>query len=112
MATAASREKAGLAGPVRSVLTEVMHWYRSTVHYDANGNLTGQVTRNSNGSVSRATYVYDPAGRVIEMQAELDGIPTGRTIYLYDAEGRLSYELSLRADGSEGQQTRRFYEAD
>ena len=28
------------------------------------------------------------------------------------AMGRLSYELSLRADGSEGSQTRRFYEAD
>src|SRR5436305_5561170 len=112
MANAASREKAGLAGPVRSVLTEVTNWYRTSVQYNATGNLTEQVTHNQNGTVSRATYVYDAAGRVSEMQAELGGVPNGRTVYLYDAEGRLSYELSLRADGSEGRQTRRFYEAD
>jgi YD repeat-containing protein len=124
MANSVSRQKSGLQGRVRSVRTEVMQfvrergrliekrWYHSTVWYDSEGYPTEQSTHNPNGTETRVTYVYDPAGRLSEMRGQVDGISTGRTVYLYDAEGRLSYELSLGADGSEGRQTRRFYEAD
>src|SRR5581483_189157 len=83
-----------------------------TVWYDAEGNPKEQLTHNPNGTVARTTYVYDGAHRLSEIRGELDGIASGRTVYLYDAEGRLSYELSLRADDSEGRQTRRFYAPD
>ncbi len=124
MANPVSLEKSGLAGPVRTIRTDVtkfIHergrliekpWYHSTVYYDSKGNPTERLTHNPNGTAARATYFYDPAGRLSEMRSELDGISSGRTVYLYDADGRLTYELSLGADGSEGQQTRRFYEAD
>jgi hypothetical protein len=124
MASSTSREKSGLLGSVRSVRTDVTQfvreagrviekpWYHSTVEYDAKGNPTEQLTHNPNGTVARTTYIYGGAGRLSETRDELDGISSGRTVYLYDADGRLSYELSLRADGSEGRQTRRFYEAD
>ena len=117
------RQKAGLAGPVRRVRTEVSQfareaegmrekpWYRSSVTYNAAGDATEQITGNANGSVARTTFHYDAEARLVQTRAELDGVSTGRTVYLYDALGRLSYELSLRADGSEGRQTRRFYEA-
>src|SRR5207302_646441 len=73
---------------------------------------TEQLTHNPNGTIARVTYVYDGAGRLSETRGESDGISSGRTVYLYDADGRLSYELSLRADGSEGRQTRRSYQPD
>ena len=118
------RDKAGLRGPVRSVRTDVTRftreggalsekpWYHSTVGYNNAGYATEQVTHNPNGTVSRNTYHYDGEGRLAETRSELDGIGSGRTVYLYDSFGRLSYELSLRPDESEGRQTRRFYEAD
>ena len=118
------RQKAGLIGPVRTLRTEVTRfvsergrlsekpWYASTIWYDSEVNPTEQLTHNPNGTVARATYLYDASGRLSEMRGELDGVSSGRTIYLYDDEGRLSYELSLRADGSEGRQTRRFYQPD
>jgi hypothetical protein len=124
MANLASRQSSGLQGPVRSVRTDVLQfvrdqgrlieklWYHSIIRFDAKGNPSEQVTHNPNGTVARATYVYDSAGRLTELRSELDGTDGGRTVYLYDAGGRLSYELSLRADGSEGRQTRRFYDPD
>jgi YD repeat-containing protein len=124
MVNPASRESSGLYGAVSSIRTDVMRfarehgrliekpWYHSTVGYNAKGNPIEQSTHNPNGTVARTTYVYNGAGRLSEARSELDGIASGRTVYLYDAEGRLSYELSLRADGSEGRQTRRFYEPD
>src|SRR5207244_12734601 len=87
-------------------------WYHATVCYNAAGYLTEQTTHKANGTVARTTWHYDGAKRLAETRAEFDGVASGRTVYLYDAEGRLSYELTLRADGSEGRQTRRFYEAD
>jgi YD repeat-containing protein len=117
MAHPLSSRQSGLQGAVRSVLTRVAQlarerggliekpWYHSLLQYDRRGNPVEQVTHNPNGTVARATYVYDAEGRLSEMQAE-----SGRTVYLY-AGGRLSYELSLRADGTEASQTRRFYEA-
>jgi hypothetical protein len=124
MANPFSRQKSALHGEVRSVRTDVTHfgrecdrliakpWYHSTAWYNSQGYLTQQLTHNPNGTVARAIYLYDPAGRLSEIRNELDSISSGRNVYLYDAEGRLSYELSLRADGSEGSQTRRFYEGD
>jgi YD repeat-containing protein len=124
MAHPASRQQSGLQGAVRSVLTRVTQlarerggliekpWYHSTVRYDTRGDPTEQVTHNPNGTVMRAAYVYDAQGRLSEMHTESGGAASGRTVYLYDGDGRLSYELSLRADGSEASQTRRFYEAD
>src|SRR5690242_14545187 len=118
------RQKAGFAGPVRRVRTDVSQfarqaggesekpWYHSTVSYNEAGYATEQTTHNPNGTVARTTYHYDAESRLTETRGELDGVSSGRTVYLYDALGRLSYELSLRADGSEGRQTRRFYEAD
>ncbi len=118
------RQKAGLTGPVRSVRTDVSRfarergrlrekpWYHSIVAYNAAGDATEQLTHNPKGTVARTTYRYDDEGRLTETCAELDGVANGRTVYLYDSFGRLSYELSLRPDGSEGRQTRRFYEAD
>jgi hypothetical protein len=118
------RDKAGLLGPVRSVRTDVFHfaregdevrekpWYHSTVGYNDAGYVTEQVTQNPNGTVSRNTYRYDGEGRLAETRGEVDGVGSGRTVYLYDSLGRLSYELSLEADESEGRQTRRFYDAE
>src|SRR5437868_13625468 len=119
MANPVPRHKSGLRRAVRTLRTDVTQfvhehgrlvekpWYYSTVSYDANGNPTEQSTHNPNGTIARVTYVYDGAGRLSETRGELEGISSGRTVYLYDADGRLSYELSLRADGSEGRQTRR-----
>jgi hypothetical protein len=102
MVSSVSREKAGLAGPVRSLRTDVTQfvregerlierpWYQSTVYYDSKGNPTEQLTHNPNGSVARAVYCYDHAGRMSEIRGESDGKLGGRTVYLYDAEGRLS----------------------
>jgi YD repeat-containing protein len=124
MTNPATGEKSGLHGAVRSVRTDVTQfvrdrgrlvekpWYHSTVWYNEHGNPTEQLTHNPSGTLTRTSYVYDGAGRLSEMRGELDGISSGRTVYLYDAAGRLSYELSLRADETEGRQTRRFYEAD
>ena len=112
------------SGPARSVRTDVTKferaggasvekpWYHSTVYYDGRGRATEQVSHNPNGTVTHAVYRYNGVGKLMETTTELDGIASGRTVHLYDAAGRLSYELSLRADGSEGQQTRRFYEPD
>ncbi len=124
MANPMSREKSGLLGAVRRVRTDVAQfvrergrliqkpWYHSIVRYDARGNPTEQVTHNADGTAVRTIYVYDGEGRPGEARHEADGAANGRTVYLYDPAGRLSYELSLRADGSEASQTRRFYEAD
>jgi hypothetical protein len=124
MANPVSREKSGLQGPVRQVRTDVTQfvrergrlienpWYHSTLCYDKKGNPTEQMTRNPDGTVVRTTYLLDADGRPTEASNELDGAANGRTVYLYDADGRLSYELSLRGDGSEASQTRRFYDAD
>lgn len=120
----AIEENSGLHGPVYSVRTDVTQfvrekgrliekpWYHSTTEYDSNGRPVEQFTHNPNGTATRTVYVYDGAGHLNETRGELDGIASGRTVYLYDTDGRLSYELSLRADGSEGRQTRRFYEPD
>ena len=118
------REEGGLAGPVRSVRTEVRQfvreggrlierpWYRSAIEYDANGRVVAQVIHNPNGTVARTVHEYDADGRLRETRSESDGVAAGRTVYLYDSLGRLTYELSLRADGSEGRQTRRVYDDD
>lgn len=92
------RDKAGLRGPVRSVLVE-----RSFADADSRQLLTSTRTEyapdgrmlevrygNPDGSQWVTRYTYQPDGRLIKTASgKMGSAPSSETIYSYDAAGRL-----------------------
>jgi hypothetical protein len=101
-----------LRGPVRSMRSEFAEWdigeehwgasRRSTiVHFRPDGSVDEQVDHNPNGSVSKQTYIYDEAGRLLIARFQLNDAPAGERVYRYDSQGRLSRTFSLDEKGVE-----------
>ncbi len=79
-----------------------------TYQYDANGNLSQQVTKDAAGNLlSEYDYVNDSEGRriqALETTRNSDGtLSFTRTSYKYDALGRLTEEKTVSVNGSQTQ---------
>jgi len=99
------RDKAGLRGPVRSVLVEQnfsaadgQQLLTSTrTEYAPDGRTLEVRSGNSDGSEWATSYTYQPDGRLIKTAAgKVGAAPSSETTYSYDKEGRL---LELKSGG-------------
>ena len=108
VSTITDREKAGLRGPVRSVIEEQTFpsWTNSEgktwpaserwnkTEYDRDGRLVATSWRTGSGdkradSLCITRYDYTPDGKLLKRTVEVDGKITFDTNYNYDNQGRL-----------------------
>ena len=105
------REKAGLRGAVRSVVSESFYMdyqtkampdkgRREETAYLSDGRLDQQVYGNPPGSSSRSTYVYGAGGRLVEIRSS-SAASDHVTHYTYDDQGRLERLSTGPAEGPE-----------
>jgi len=105
------REKAGLRGAVRRVVSESFFvdyqtkvmpdkGRREETAYLSDGRLDEQVYGNPHGSSSRSTYVYGAGGRLVEVRSS-SAVSDHVTHYTYDDQGRLARLSTGPAEGPE-----------
>jgi RHS repeat protein len=106
------REKHGLRGPVKKVVTETAQfevrdgqitekpWFSNTNTFNTEGQSIEQVNRNPDGSEWRTVNDYSDSGNLLSTRT-LD--PTGalnsEVRYIYDADDRLVAEQHISPDG-------------
>ena len=92
------RGKAGLRGPVETVLNEQtfsgadgqQFLMSTTTEYAPDGRILEQRTRNSDGSIWVMTYTYYADGRLLEtVWGKVGSAADSQTSYLYDDARRL-----------------------
>jgi YD repeat-containing protein len=87
------REKAGLRGPVRTCVEEIMHSGGAVsiaFEYSAEGRLLTSRTAHPDGSQWVTTHAYDAAGRLVKIALGKVGEPSSESLYAYDEGGRLT----------------------
>ena len=89
------RERAGLRGPVKTVVEE-----RSRTEYDLDGNILTWHSTNSDGSEWGNAWAYDGAGRLLKATLGNSNGSITEQVYSYDETGRL-----LRITDSNGDRT-------
>jgi hypothetical protein len=110
-----------LLGPVRTVRSEFAEWdtnqeqwqpprSSSLVVHRPDGNVEEREDRYANNSVSRTTFTYDQANRLLESIFQSGDGQIGRTVYDYDESGRLVRKISV--DGNGGEQASEIYSYD
>lgn len=99
--------KWNVRGPVRTLRIESALWDLSREEWQPSGHFvvvafrpdgkTSELTpHNPDGCVSRSKWLYDDAGRLLEIQQ-----PSGKTVYSYDEAGRHVRTVSVSQDGTE-----------
>lgn len=106
------REKAGLRGAVRRVVSETFSadwqrnvmpeepWARDEPTYLSDGRLDEQTYRDSDGNDYTSAYIYDANGRLAEVQ-RTSATGDNVTHYAYDPQGRLARLVCRPAKGPE-----------
>ncbi len=98
------REQAGLHGPVKSFIEEVIlsAWVASDgkevkgasagtkMDYDVEGRLIAKLFRNADGTVWATRYSYGAAGKLLMVSEGRVGDPAVDSVYAYDEQGRLA----------------------
>ena len=107
-----AREKAGLRGPVKTVIDEhTMSLpngdvvFTTTTKYAPEGRILEQRTKNSDGSEWVTSYTYHPDGRLLKTVASDAGKSTdsSETTYVYDDALRLTEVKSIHGKESRDQ---------
>src|SRR5574339_348409 len=99
-------------GPVRTLRTELAEWDLTREQWQAPTRLTvtqfrtdgaiSELEDHSPGrSVSKSRFIYDEAGRLLEVQFRLNDGPLSITNHHYDDLGRLVRKTILQGDGTE-----------
>ncbi len=92
------RDKAGLRGPVKTVLEEQtfsgangQQWFTTTTtHYAPDGRILEDRTKNPDGSGRGTSYTYHSDGRLLKTAfANVNSAPSSETTYLYDDAQKL-----------------------
>ncbi len=95
------REKAGLQGLAHRVRTENQNpAYFQVVTFNPEGNLTEHSYHGPNGFMSKWFFLYDVAGRLSEIQKQVDDGPVTKTVRFYDTTGRLIRQSVQLPDGT------------
>lgn len=86
------REKAGLRGPVKTCVDEIIlpdgSKYLTTTEYSADGRLL-RFSTNSHGSEWIRTQTYDADGHLVKITSGKVGEPSVESLHTYDESGRL-----------------------
>ena len=111
MSNESDREKAGLRGPVRSCVEEIIHpngnKYATTADYSPDGSLLAHRGTNSDGSEWVRTRGYDADGRLSRIISDGAGWPRSESLYSYDEAGRL---VTIANSLQEGDRTEFHYD--
>src|SRR5271167_547315 len=94
--TMSDREKAGLRGPVRTCVNEIIpldgRKYSTTTEYSPDGRLLTMRSTNSDGSEWVSTQTYDADGRLTKIASGQASEPSTESLfsyaYSYDEQGR------------------------
>ncbi len=104
-------KKWNVHGPVRTLQSEFAEWDLSreewqpsrrtgVFEFRPDGKISASVHDNPDGSVMRSEWLYDDAGRLVELQ---HGDTSCRWLYSYDSAGRPTRTMQVNQDGSRQQ---------
>ena len=99
-------------GSVRSIRTELAEWdltleqwraaqYFTIVRFHPGGVVSESEHHNPDGTISRSSFTYDAAGRILEARFGMDDGPVSKSLYLYDERGRPTRVVGVDPDGTE-----------
>src|SRR6266513_495679 len=97
------REKAGLRGPVRTCLEEIIYptgKYLSTTEYSTDGRVLTIRTTQPDGSEWVTTNIYDTNGHLVKTVSGKLGEPGTEMRYDYDETGRLLTTTNITEPGN------------